>query len=140
MGYCLLKLRAYFAGLRYAVDLQPDRKFNRYPAGRVAKMYAVVETGGKQYRVGLGETIKVETLSAEVGGTVELDRVLMIVDGEEVRVGQPLLDAATVSATVVEHGRGDKIRVFKMKRRKGYRRTQGHRQNYTALEVTAINV
>lgn len=103
-------------------------------------MYAVVETGGKQYRVGLGETIKVETLSAEVGGTVELDRVLMIVDGEEVRVGQPLLDAATVSATVVEHGRGDKIRVFKMKRRKGYRRTQGHRQNYTALEVTAINV
>jgi len=102
-------------------------------------MYAVVETGGKQYRVGLGETIKVESLSAEVGGTVELERVLMIVDGQEVRVGQPVLDSASVSTRVVEHGRGEKIRVFKMKRRKGYRRTQGHRQNYTALEVTSIN-
>jgi len=103
-------------------------------------MYAVVETGGKQFRVGLGETIQVESLSAEVGGTVELERVLLVVDGDEVRIGQPVLDAATVSAKVVEHGRGEKIRVFKMKRRKGYRRTQGHRQNYTALKVTAINV
>ncbi len=102
-------------------------------------MYAVVETGGKQYRVEPGETIKVESLDAEVGGTVELDRVLMVVDGEDIRVGRPVLDAATVSATVVEHGRGKKVRVFKMKRRTGYRRTQGHRQNYTALEVTAIN-
>ncbi len=103
-------------------------------------MYAVVETGGKQYRVELGEIIKVESLPAQVGGTVELDRVLMVVDGEDIQVGQPVLDAASVSAKVVEHGRGEKIRVFKMKRRKGYRRTQGHRQNYTALEVTAINI
>ena len=102
-------------------------------------MYAVIKTGGKQYRVAPGEKIKVETLEAEVGATIVLDQVLMVADGEAVKVGTPTVAGAQVSATVVSHGRGPKIRIFKMRRRKHYQKTQGHRQNYTEIRVEAIN-
>lgn len=101
-------------------------------------MYAVIETGGKQYRVAVGDNLKVEKLDVGEGEAVELDRVLLLSDNGEVTVGNPTLEDTTVSARVVSHGRGEKIRVFKMKRRKGYRRTQGHRQAFTELEITAI--
>lgn len=101
-------------------------------------MYAVIETGGKQYRVVVGENLKVEKLDAGEGSTVELDRVLMVSDDGEVTIGAPTIENTTVSAKVVGHGRGEKIKVFKMKRRKDYRLTQGHRQDYTELEITAI--
>jgi large subunit ribosomal protein L21 len=102
-------------------------------------MYAVIKTGGKQYRVAPGENIKIESLEADVGATIVLDQVLMVADGEAVQVGTPTLAGAKVSATVVSHGRGPKIRIFKMRRRKHYQKTQGHRQNYTEIRVDAIN-
>jgi large subunit ribosomal protein L21 len=102
-------------------------------------MYAVIKTGGKQYRVAPGEKIRIETLEAEVGATIVLDQVLMVADGEAVKVGTPTVAGAKVSATVVSHGRGPKIRIFKMRRRKHYQKTQGHRQNYTEIRVDAIN-
>ena len=101
-------------------------------------MYAVIKTGGKQYRVALGEKLKVETLVADVGAEVVLDQVLMVGEGESVRVGKPMLSGATVKATVVSHGRGDKVRIFKMRRRKHYQKHQGHRQNYTELKIESI--
>ncbi len=100
-------------------------------------MYAVVETGGKQYKVAIGDKLKVEKLMAEEGTSVDLGRVLMVADGDDIRVGAPTLDTS-VSATVIAHGRAKKIRVFKMKRRKNYRRTQGHRQSFTEIEITGI--
>ena len=102
-------------------------------------MYAVVRTGGKQYRLGVGDSVKVEKLSDEVGNIVELSQILMVSDGGEVKVGAPLVTGASVKAEIVGHGRNKKIRVFKMKRRKKYRRTQGHRQAFTQLKVTEIN-
>ena len=101
-------------------------------------MYAVIQTGGKQYRVAVGDRLKVEALVAEPGDSVELDKVLMISDHNNVQVGTPLLEGQSVSAQVVDNGRGEKIKVFKMQRRQGYRRTQGHRQNFTEIEITAI--
>jgi large subunit ribosomal protein L21 len=101
-------------------------------------MYAVVKTGGKQYRVSAGEKIKVEQITAEVGSEVVLGEVLLVADGDAVRLGAPLLDGASVKAKVLAHGRGDKVRIFKMRRRKHYRKTQGHRQNYTEIEITGI--
>lgn len=101
-------------------------------------MYAVIQTGGKQYRVAVGDRLKVESLVAEPGDSLELDKVLMISDHDNVQVGTPHLEGQSVSAQVVDHGRGEKIKVFKMQRRQGYRRTQGHRQNYTEIEITAI--
>jgi len=100
-------------------------------------MYAVIQTGGKQYRVSVGDKLKVESLEAEAGSTIELDNVLMVADGEDVQVGSPLLETK-VTAKVTGHGRGEKILVYKMKRRKNYRRTQGHRQNFTEVEVLSI--
>lgn len=100
-------------------------------------MYAVVETGGKQYRVAVGDRLKVEKIAAEQGASVALERVLMVADGADLAVGSPVLDTP-VTATVVAHGKSPKIKVFKMKRRKNYRRTQGHRQDYTEIEITAI--
>lgn len=100
-------------------------------------MYAVVETGGKQYKVAIGDKLKVEKLMVEEGASVDLDKVLMVADGDDVNVGAPVLDT-TVTATVISHGRAKKIRVFKMKRRKNYRRTQGHRQYFTEIEITGI--
>ena len=102
-------------------------------------MYAVVRTGGKQYRLGVGDSVKVEKLPDEVGNIVELSQILMVSDGSEVKVGTPLVTGASVKAEIVGHGRNKKIRVFKMKRRKQYRRTQGHRQAFTQLKVTEIN-
>ena len=101
-------------------------------------MYAVVKTGGKQYKVAPGEKLKVEQIPADVGAEVILDQVLMVGDGDAVRVGQPTLAGATVKATVLAHGRGEKIRIFKMRRRKHYQKHQGHRQNYTELQIDAI--
>lgn len=100
-------------------------------------MYAVIESGGKQYKVAVGDKLKVEKLAAAEGDSVNLDRVLMIADGEDVTVGSPLLESPVV-ATVVGHGRNAKIKVFKMKRRKNYRRTQGHRQDFTEIQITSI--
>ena len=101
-------------------------------------MYAVIQTGGKQYRVKSGEQVKVELLAAEVGATVSFDRVLMLGEGDGVRVGAPLVDGATVKATVVARGRGEKIRIFKLRRRKHYAKTQGHRQGYTEVRIDEI--
>lgn len=100
-------------------------------------MYAVIRTGGKQYRVALGDIIRVERLPAAAGETIDLDQVLLIQDDKEVQVGTPIL-SETVTATVKGHGRGDKVNIFKMRRRKNSRRRAGHRQDYTELEVTAI--
>jgi len=101
-------------------------------------MYAVIETGGKQYRVNQGDVIKVEKLSAGVGEKVDFDRVLLVGEGTEVKVGSPTVDGASVSGTVVEQDRHRKIIVFKMKRRKNYRRKQGHRQDYTGVLIDKI--
>ena len=101
-------------------------------------MYAVIVTGGKQYRVEEGEVLRVERLGADEGATVEFDRVLMVGEGADVTVGTPVVDGAKVSATVRAHGRGDKVNVIKFRRRKHYMRRQGHRQNYTEIEVTGI--
>jgi large subunit ribosomal protein L21 len=102
-------------------------------------MYAVVKTGGKQYRVAPGEKLKVEQLVAEVGAEVVLDQVLMAVgEGDAVRVGAPVVSGVTVKATVIAHGRHDKVRIFKMRRRKHYQKHQGHRQNYTELRIDGI--
>ena len=100
-------------------------------------MYAVVKTGGKQYKVALGDKLRVEKLTAEAGDSVALGKTLMIANGEDISIGAPVLDTA-VTATVIGHGRDKKIRVFKMKRRKNYRRTQGHRQSFTEVEITGI--
>ncbi|MCS6785830.1 MAG: 50S ribosomal protein L21 [Thiobacillaceae bacterium] len=103
-------------------------------------MYAVIKTGGKQYKVAAGGKLKVESLPVEVGGTVEIEEVLMVADGDQVTVGTPRVAGARVRATVLAHGRGEKLRIFKMRRRKHYRKTQGHRQNYTELRIDAISM
>jgi large subunit ribosomal protein L21 len=102
-------------------------------------MYAVIQTGGKQYRVSEGSTVKVEKINAEQGASVELDQVLLVADGEEVKVGTPYLAGGKVTATVKSHGRGDKVRIIKFRRRKHHMKRQGHRQWYTELEVTGIS-
>jgi large subunit ribosomal protein L21 len=101
-------------------------------------MYAVIKTGGKQYRVAPGEKIKIEQIPADVGAQIVLDQVLMVSDGDALKVGNPLVSGAKVSATVIAHGRGTKIKIFKLRRRKHYQKTQGHRQNYTEIRVDAI--
>jgi large subunit ribosomal protein L21 len=102
-------------------------------------MYAVVKTGGKQYRVSDGQRVKVEQLVAEVGSEVLLDQVLALGEGEALKLGKPLLDGAVVRAKVLSHGRGEKVHIYKMRRRKHYRKSQGHRQNYTELEILGIS-
>jgi large subunit ribosomal protein L21 len=101
-------------------------------------MHAVIKTGGKQYRVSEGDTLDVESLAADQGGDVEFSEVLLLADGDDVEIGTPFISGARVTAKVVEHGRGDKIRVIKFKRRKTYRRQMGHRQNYTRVEITGV--
>src|SRR5450830_679010 len=98
-------------------------------------MYAVIKTGGKQYRVIAGERLKVEKLEVEVGGTVTLDQILMVSDGEKTTIGSPIIKGATVKATVLSQGRGDKVMIFKFRRRKHYRKTQGHRQSFTEIQI-----
>ena len=102
-------------------------------------MYAVIETGSKQYRVALGDTIEVELLKAEAGQTLTLDRVLLVANGDKIAVGTPTVDKATVVADVVEHKRGPKTIAFKMRRREGYHKTIGHRQELTVLKIKEIN-
>ncbi len=101
-------------------------------------MYAVIKTGGKQYRVAVGDKLKVEKLTAEEGSTVELDQVLMVSDDKDIQVGAPLLEGVSVSALVKSHGRGKKIKIVKIRRRKHSRTQMGHRQDYTELEITSI--
>ena len=101
-------------------------------------MYAVIKSGGKQYRVEPGAQLRVESLAGEVGAAVSFGEVLMIGNGEEVKLGAPLVQGAQVKATVVAQGRGDKVRIFKMRRRKHYQKTQGHRQNYTEVRIDEI--
>ena len=101
-------------------------------------MYAVIKTGGKQYKVEAGATLKVEKLLGEVGSKVVIDKVLMIADGESTTIGAPLIAGATVNATVVSHGRADKVMIFKFRRRKHYRKTQGHRQSFTEIQIGEI--
>ena len=102
-------------------------------------MYAVIKTGGKQYRVAAGEKLKIEQIPADVGTEITLDQVLMVGEGESVKIGAPLVAGAKVTAKVVAHGRHDKVNIFKMRRRKHYRKNQGHRQNYTELEIAGIS-
>ena len=101
-------------------------------------MYAVIRSGGKQYRVSQGASLRVEKLAGKVGSGITLDDVLMIGGEGDIKVGTPNVDGAQITGTIVAQGRGEKIRVFKMKRRKGYRRTQGHRQDYTEIRVDEI--
>jgi large subunit ribosomal protein L21 len=102
-------------------------------------MYAVIKTGGKQYKVATGEKIKIEQISAEVGQEITIDQVLAVGSGAELKVGTPLVTGASVVATVVAQGRHDKVRIFKMRRRKHYQKRQGHRQNFTEIEIGAVN-
>jgi large subunit ribosomal protein L21 len=101
-------------------------------------MHAVIKTGGKQYRVAPVDTVKVETLTADVGQQVTLSEVLAVSNGDDVKVGSPFVAGAAVVATVVGHGRHDKVTIFKMKRRKHYQKHQGHRQNFTELRIDSI--
>jgi large subunit ribosomal protein L21 len=102
-------------------------------------MYAIVRTGGKQYQVACGDQVRVEKLEGNIGESIDLSEVLMVVDGEDVKVGRPVLENAKVTATIAEQGRAKKVIVFKKKRRKGYRLKQGHRQSFTALRIEAIS-
>ena len=101
-------------------------------------MYAVIKTGGKQYKVSVGEKLKVEQIPAELDSQIVLEEVLMVADGDNVQIGAPLVAGAKVTATVVSHGRHDKVRIFKMRRRKHYQKRQGHRQNFTEIRIDAI--
>jgi large subunit ribosomal protein L21 len=111
--------------------------FRRENSG--AFMYAVIRTGGKQYRVAAGDKLKVEKLPAEVGAEVTLGQVLALGEGESLKIGAPLVAGAAVKATVVSHGLGEKVRIFKLRRRKHYTKSQGHRQPYTEIEITGIS-
>lgn len=101
-------------------------------------MYAVVKTGGKQYRVSAGEKLRIEQIGAEIGQEIVLDQVLLVADGEALKLGAPLVSGATVKAKVLSHGRGTKVQIYKLRRRKHYRKSQGHRQNYTEIEILGI--
>ncbi len=101
-------------------------------------MYAIVATGGKQYRVKEGETLRVEKLFAEAGESVELDKVLLVGEGDDVKVGTPYLEGAKVTAKVTDHGRADKVKIIKFRRRKHSRKQMGHRQAYTEIQITNI--
>jgi len=102
-------------------------------------MYAIVATGGKQYRVEEGETLRVEKLFADAGDSVELDKVLLVGEGSDIKIGAPYLDGAKVTATVTANGRGDKVKIVKFRRRKHSRRQAGHRQSYTEIKITGIS-
>ena len=101
-------------------------------------MYAVIKSGGKQYRVESGKQVRVESLPADVGAAVAFEEVLLVGTGDSVKVGAPLVSGAKVRATVVAHGRGEKVKIFKLRRRKHYQKSQGHRQNYTEVRIDDI--
>jgi len=102
-------------------------------------MFAVIVSGGKQYRVQEGHTLKLEKLNAEAGATIEFDRVLLVGTGDDVKVGLPVVEGAKVTAEVVEHGRGDKVTIIKFRRRKHHMKRQGHRQRFTEVKITGIS-
>ena len=102
-------------------------------------MYAVIKTGGKQYRVAAGEKLKIEQLPADIGAEIVLDQVLLVADGDSLKMGRPLVTGASVQAKVLAQGRHDKVRIFKMRRRKHYQKHQGHRQNFTEIQITGIS-
>ena len=102
-------------------------------------MYAVIKTGGKQYRVAAGEKLKIEQIPAEVGAEITLDQILMVGEGESVKIGAPLVSGASVKSTVLSQGRHKKVTIFKMRRRKHYQKHQGHRQNYTEIRIDGIS-
>ena len=102
-------------------------------------MYAVIKTGGKQYKVAAGEKIKIEQIAADVGQEITIDQVLAVGEGADLKVGTPLVSGASVVAKVLAHGRHDKVRIFKMRRRKHYQKHGGHRQHFTELEISSIN-
>lgn len=102
-------------------------------------MYAVIKTGGKQYKVVVGQKLNVEQIPADIDSQIVLEEVLMIAEGDQVSIGAPLVAGAKVTATVVSHGRGEKVSIFKMRRRKHYQKHQGHRQNFTELRIDAIS-
>ena len=101
-------------------------------------MYAIIKTGGKQYKVQSGEQVRVEALSADVGASVSFDEVLLVGAGDGVKLGAPFVSGAKVTGTVVSHGRGDKVRIFKLRRRKHFQKSQGHRQSYTEVRINDI--
>ena len=111
----------------------PEKNYRGKP------MYAVIKTGGKQYRVMQGETLRVEKLEADVGAAVKFDQVLLVGEGEGITMGAPLVAGASVAAKVVKHGRADKVRIIKFRRRKHHMKQQGHRQYYTEVEITSIS-
>ena len=102
-------------------------------------MYAVIKTGGKQYKVAAGEKIKIEQIAADVGQEITIDQVLAVGAGTELKVGTPLVAGASVLAKVIAQGKHDKVRIFKMRRRKHYQKRQGHRQTFTEIEISAVN-
>ncbi len=102
-------------------------------------MYAVIKTGGKQYKVAAGEKLKIEQILADIGSEITLDQVLAVGAGDTIKFGAPLVQGATVKATVLAQGRHDKVKIFKMRRRKHYQKRQGHRQNYTEVQIVSIN-
>jgi large subunit ribosomal protein L21 len=102
-------------------------------------MYAVFQSGGKQHRVSEGQTLRLEKLDVETGATVEFDTVLMVANGEEIAIGAPLIEGGRVTAEVIQHGRGDKVKIVKFRRRKHSRKQQGHRQWFTEVKITGIN-
>ena len=101
-------------------------------------MQAIIKTGGKQYKVSEGDTLRVEKLTTELGKSVSIDRVLSVIDGDKVTIGTPVVKGASVDATVVSHGRGEKVTIFKMNRRKHYRKAQGHHQSFTEIKIDKI--
>ncbi|MFC3337685.1 50S ribosomal protein L21 [Paracandidimonas soli] len=103
-------------------------------------MNAVIKTGGKQYRVAPGLKLKIEQIPAEIGQEIKLDQVLSVGEGEQLQIGAPLVEGAVVTATVLAQGRHDKVKIFKMRRRKHYQKRQGHRQNYTEIRIDAVTV
>jgi len=121
----------------YYTGLRGRQRPISHTTGRIP-MQAVIKTGGKQYRVAVGDKLKIESLPADAGEPVEFSTVLLVKSGDKVTVGTPTIEGAKVRATVLENGRGEKIRIVKFKRRKHYRKTMGHRQNYTKVEINEI--
>ncbi len=131
-GWQALKVRAKILGsLGFVLGISIERN-------EKVIMYAVIKTGGKQYRVAAGEKIKVEQIAADVGQEIVIDQVLAVGNGADLKVGTPLVSGATVTVTVLAHGKHDKVHIFKMRRRKHYQKRQGHRQQYTELQIGAI--
>lgn len=126
-----------------AKDAEPKKSTKKSPKADESPVYsgyAIIRTGGKQYQVSAGSLVRVEKISGNVGDTVELKDVLAVIDGDNARIGQPIVEGAVVTATIVEQDKAKKVLVFKKKRRKGYRVKTGHRQMFTALKISDISI